>query len=86
MTSQKWLQAAVQEAPSDPTLRSALLSIALGRLNRATEDEYIKHQATLHYNASISNIRKALDHPERKFDDTLLAAVMVLGVYEVRRN
>jgi tellurite resistance protein len=83
MVSQRWVQAAVQQAHADPALNSALSTLAFSRLSRIHADDSIKQQATLHYNDTVKKIRKALNHPERRTDDTLLAAVMVLGTYEV---
>lgn len=82
MTSQKLLKDVMHES-SDPALRSALLSLAMGRLSRISGHEDARRQAATQYSVSIAEIRKAISHPQRKFDDGLLAAVMVLGTYEV---
>lgn len=83
MTSQKWLRDVVHES-SNPALRSALLSLAAGRLSRLSGHQDASRQAAMQYSICIAEIRKALNHPRRRYDDGLLAAVMVLGTYEVR--
>jgi Fungal specific transcription factor domain len=83
MISERWLKTALQEAHGDSALYAALQSLALSRASRVTADEDVQRQAALAYNTTVKNIRKALDHPQRRFDDSVLAAVMVLGTFEV---
>jgi hypothetical protein len=85
MTSQSWFQAAIHES-SDPTLRSALLSLALARTGRIYEDGDILRLQQQYYSESISRVRQALSDSRKAVDDHILAAVMVLSVYEVHEG
>jgi hypothetical protein len=84
MISQTWMQAAVGESHTDNSLSSALLALSTARLSRLTGYSDLQRQSDLHYSVAVKSLQKALHHPKQRFDDTVLATVMVLGVYEVR--
>lgn len=85
MISEQWVYTSLQRAHMDPALESALLALAFSRLSRVDTNNSMRGEAMLQYDMTVKRIRKALQHPKRRFDDTLLAAVMVLATYEVRR-
>jgi hypothetical protein len=84
--STRWLQTAISEAHTDKGLNDAIMALAMSRASRITHDKNARRDALMFYGSCVNNVRRAVASGDRLYDDTLLATVMLLAMFEVHEG
>ncbi|RMZ89502.1 hypothetical protein DV736_g3267, partial [Chaetothyriales sp. CBS 134916] len=82
LASITWLRIALANAHTDPALHLSLMALCLSNASRMHQSPNLKHSSIQFYDSALREIKAALDNPARTLDDTVLAAVMILRIYE----
>ena len=83
LPSTSWLHAATSVATTDPLLTNVLTALTLAHLARREGRRDFLNQSRMLYVQAIQGLNKALSIKGQSLDDTTLAAVMALSIYEV---
>lgn len=84
--STRWLRTAINEAHRNRGINDALMALAMSRASRITQNKNARRDALTFYGSCVSNVRRAVASGERIYDDSLLATVMLLAMFEVHEG
>ena len=80
----KWPITVTELYPSDPAVREAILCVAYGKLGRQFNDRNFVLSSMQHYGKALVAVNKALQDPDKRVSDHVLASCKLLSVFEVR--
>jgi hypothetical protein len=71
------------QCAEDRLIRLALLAVAYGSVGRRNDERRFAVAGMQAYSAALQGVNQALQHPERRKTDSVLAACKLLALYEV---
>jgi hypothetical protein len=83
-TTGKWIDAVHELFLAEPTLRMALLAMSLCSTGRRDGSKWMTEEGVRAYGRALHEMTRALELPTRAKSDGLLAAVRLLGIFEVK--
>jgi hypothetical protein len=86
IASSGWIRHALHHTQQDPGLEDAVAALALSRMSRQTGDARARKEALMFYGSTVRHVRRSILDPDKLNDDSLLATVMLLAIFELHEG